>query len=207
MFYHALSLPNRKVPNFCNKNYIINRKSTISRQEYQPKDINKYRQEAFDGKLWIIIHNFMIVIAGGIKMKKDDCIFCKIAAGEIPSATIYEDESFRVILDIAPASKGHAIILPKKHGADIFELEEEDCTNIFLVAAKVSKAMKEVLHCDGLNVLQNNGEAAGQTVFHFHMHLIPRYIGDKVSIAWKCGEYLDDDKEKILKSLKDRMSL
>ena len=98
------------------------------------------------------------------KKMVDDCIFCKINKGEIPSTTIYEDDDFKVMLDINPASRG-----------------------LFKVARKCAKAMKEVLHCDGINVLQNNGEAAGQTVFHLHVHLIPRYKGDTVNISWEPG--------------------
>lgn len=120
-------------------------------------------------------------------MTKADCIFCKIANGEIPSKTLYEDDSFRVILDISPASKGHAIILPKNHAANLYELPEEDASKILLVAKKVATALKDVLHCDGMNILQNNGEAAGQTVFHLHVHLIPRYENDNVKIEWEAG--------------------
>lgn len=120
-------------------------------------------------------------------MKKEDCIFCKIAAGEIPSKTLYEDESFRVILDISPASKGHAIILPKSHAANLYELSDEDASRILVVAKKVATVMQDILHCDGLNVLQNNGEAAGQSVFHLHVHLIPRYENDTVNIKWAPG--------------------
>ena len=107
-----------------------------------------------------------------------DCIFCKIAAGEIPSSTIYEDEDFRVILDLGPATKGHALILPKKHFRNIFEMDDETAAKVFVLAKKLACAMKETLHCDGLNVVQNNEEIAGQTVFHFHMHIIPRYEND-----------------------------
>ena len=120
-------------------------------------------------------------------MSDNNCIFCKIANGEIPSKTLYEDERFRVILDISPASKGHAIILVKQHAANIFELSEEDAAAIYVVAKKVATAMKKVLNCDGINILQNNGEAAGQTVFHLHMHIIPRYEGDQVKIKWTPG--------------------
>lgn len=126
-------------------------------------------------------------------MKDCNCIFCKIAAGEIPSRTLYEDDSFRVILDISPASKGHAIILPKNHAANIYEISEEDAGKIFVVAKKVATVMKDVLHCDGMNILQNNGEVAGQTVFHLHVHLIPRYEGDQLQIKWtpqKMGDEL-----------------
>ena len=134
-------------------------------------------------------------------MKNENCIFCKIAAGEIPSATIYEDADFRVILDIEPASKGHALILPKEHYANLYELPEELASKVLVVAKKVVTAMTEVLGCDGYNVLQNNGEVAGQTVFHFHMHLIPRYENDEVNIGWKPGTLLDEVKELVVSEM------
>ena len=112
-----------------------------------------------------------------------DCIFCKIANGEIPAATLYEDEDFRVILDLGPASKGHALILPKAHAANIYELSDEMAAKAMILAKKMATAMTEALKCDGFNIVQNNGECAGQTVFHFHMHLIPRYQGDTVGIT------------------------
>lgn len=135
-------------------------------------------------------------------MKEENCIFCKIAAGEIPSTTIYEDEDFRVILDIEPASKGHALILPKEHYANLYELDDTLASKVLVLAKKLTTALKEVLGCDGYNIVQNNGEAAGQTVFHFHMHLIPRYKGDTVQIGWKPGTLTDETKEKIISKLK-----
>ena len=111
-------------------------------------------------------------------MRDDNCIFCKIANGEIPSATLYEDEDFRVILDLGPATKGHALILPKNHFANLFEIPEDMDAKAFILAKKIAKKMKDVFGCDGVNIVQNNGVAAGQTVFHFHIHLIPRYEGD-----------------------------
>ena len=120
-----------------------------------------------------------------------DCIFCKIANGEIPSNTIYEDDDFRVILDLGPATKGHALVLPKKHYADLFEIPEETVAGAAKVAKKVAATMKEKLGCDGLNLVQNNGEAAGQTVFHFHMHLIPRYKDDDAKLGWKVHDITD----------------
>lgn len=120
-------------------------------------------------------------------MKETACIFCKIANGEIPSETLYEDEDFRVILDVAPATRGHALILPKKHYANLYELPEELGARAIALAKKMAAKMTEKLGCDGLNLVQNNGEAAGQTVFHFHMHLIPRYKDDCQQIGWKAG--------------------
>ena len=112
--------------------------------------------------------------------------------------TIYEDDDFRVILDIEPASKGHALILPKEHYANFYELPDELAAKILLVAKKVITKMTDIVKCDGYNVLQNNGEAAGQTVFHYHMHLIPRYQEDEVTIAWNHGELSATVKEEIL---------
>ena len=129
---------------------------------------------------------------------REDCIFCKIANGEIPAATLFEDEDFRVILDLNPAALGHALILPKKHAANLFELPDETAAKALGLAKKVGGKLKDGLHADGLNVVQNNGEVAGQTVFHFHMHLIPRYPDDTVNVKWKPGTLTDADKEKIL---------
>ena len=131
-----------------------------------------------------------------------DCIFCKIANGEIPSATLYEDEDFRVILDLGPASKGHALILPKAHAANIYEISDDMAAKAMILAKKMSTKMTEALKCDGFNIVQNNGEPAGQTVFHFHMHLIPRYEGDQVGITWKPGTLTDEVKNEILEKLK-----
>nr|WP_027870458.1 HIT family protein [[Eubacterium] cellulosolvens] len=135
-----------------------------------------------------------------------DCIFCKIAAGEIPSATIYEDEDFRVILDLGPATKGHALILPKQHYADITEMPEELTAKAFVLAKKIVTFMKDALPSDGYNIVQNNGEAAGQTVFHFHIHLIPRYKNDHAGVGWKPGELTDAWKEEILEKSKELRS-
>lgn len=132
----------------------------------------------------------------------DNCIFCKIASGEIPAATLYEDDQFRVILDLGPASKGHALILPKNHYADLFEIPQETAEKAMAVAKKMGTALKEALDCDGLNVVQNNGEAAGQTVFHFHMHLIPRYQNDHAGVTWTPGTLTDEVKEEVLAKVK-----
>lgn len=136
-------------------------------------------------------------------MKKEDCIFCKIANGEIPSRTLYEDEEFRVILDLGPATRGHALILPKEHAANLYELPEETAGRAMILAKKMATQMTEKLRCDGFNLVQNNGECAGQTVLHFHLHLIPRYKDDQQNILWKptspSGEELDAVWEQITK--------
>lgn len=134
-------------------------------------------------------------------MKKDDCIFCKIAAGEIPSKTLYEDEDFRVILDLSPATKGHALILPKDHANNLYELPEETAAKVLVVAKKMATRMTEKLGCDGLNLVQNNGEVAGQTVMHFHMHMIPRYKEDGQKINWTPGEVTQEMLENTRKQI------
>ena len=133
----------------------------------------------------------------------ETCIFCKIANGEIPAATLYEDDDFRVILDLGPASKGHALILPKVHAANIYEISDEMAAKAMVLAKKMAAKMTDALKCDGFNIVQNNGEPAGQTVFHFHMHLIPRYKGDKVGITWEPGTLTDEVKKEVLEKLKN----
>lgn len=118
-------------------------------------------------------------------MTENDCIFCKIANGEIPSASIYEDEMFNVILDLGPASKGHALIIPKEHFKDICELDEVVAAKVLPLAAKIGIAMKKSLGCAGFNLVQNNGAAAGQTVSHFHVHIIPRYEDGPNIVTWE----------------------
>lgn len=134
-------------------------------------------------------------------MKDNNCIFCKIANGEIPSASLYEDEKVKVILDISPASKGHALILPKEHYKNLYEISDDMASHVMMTAKKMAKKMKEELGLEGLNILQNNGEIAGQTVFHYHMHLIPRYSQDNVRVTWEHGEVSDTDKEELVKKL------
>lgn len=134
-------------------------------------------------------------------MKEANCIFCKIANGEIPSKTLYEDDNFRIILDLGPATKGHALILPKEHYANLFELPEETAGEAMKVAKKMADKMMKRLGCEGLNVVQNNGEMAGQTVFHFHMHLIPRYRTDGQSIGWKPQEVSQEELGKIYEQI------
>lgn len=130
-----------------------------------------------------------------------NCIFCKIISGDIPSSVLYEDEDFKVIMDISPASRGHAIILTKKHFENLYEIDDEVAKKVLVVAKKVAKAMKKELNCDGLNLLQNNGEDAGQSVFHIHFHLIPRYKGDSVKLKWVPGEYENGEAMELAKRI------
>ena len=134
-------------------------------------------------------------------MKDENCIFCKLAGVEIPTATLYEDEDFRVILDANPAAKGHALIIPKEHYANLYELDDELAGKVLVLAKKMITKLTDILGCDGYNIVQNNGEAAGQTVFHFHMHLIPRFKDDGVGVTWKMGELTEEDKNDILSKM------
>lgn len=135
-------------------------------------------------------------------MRKDDCIFCKLANGDIPTRTIYEDSLFRVIMDANPATKGHALIIPKDHADNLFDLPDETAQKAMLLAKKIATIMKEKLRCDGFNLVQNNGEVAGQTVFHFHLHLIPRYLDDKQNILWEPKSFSDEQMDEIVESIK-----
>lgn len=134
-------------------------------------------------------------------MKQDNCIFCKIANGEIPSRTVYEDEDFRAILDLGPATKGHTLILPKDHAANLYELPDETAKKLLPTAKKVAALLRERLGCEGLNLVQNNGELAGQTVMHFHLHVIPRYADDGQKILWAPTEPSAEELDEVLKKL------
>lgn len=136
-------------------------------------------------------------------MNKPDCIFCKIIKGDIPSRTLYEDELFKVIMDIEPATKGHALILPKAHYDDLYQLGEDEAKALIPLAQKLARNMAEKLGCEGLNLVQNNGEVANQTVKHFHLHLIPRYTDDKNKerLSWNHEDYTAEQLDDIFSQL------
>ncbi len=135
-------------------------------------------------------------------MKEENCVFCKIASGEIPSYTLYEDNLFKVFLDLSPTSFGHALLIPKEHYANLFELDDDIASKALILAKKVATAMKASLQCDGFNLLQNNGEIAGQTMFHFHIHLIPRYKDDNTKIIFDHKSLKEEDAKTILDTIK-----
>jgi histidine triad (HIT) family protein len=135
-------------------------------------------------------------------MKDDNCIFCKLANGVFPTNSIYEDENFNVILDNGPATKGHCLILPKEHYANLYELPEDTAAEAMKLAKKLAKILTEKLSADGLNLVQNNGAAAGQTVNHFHLHLIPRYENDGQHILWKPTEPSAEELKALCENLK-----
>ena len=134
---------------------------------------------------------------------KDDCIFCKLANGVFETNTLYEDDSFRVIFDASPATNGHVLIIPKEHYANVFELPDEVASKVYVLAKKIAGVLKEVTGCEGVNILQNNGEVAGQTVFHFHMHIIPRY-GEDI-IKWEQKEANQEEIDNIISKAKSML--
>ncbi|MBZ4666903.1 MAG: histidine triad family protein [Epulopiscium sp.] len=130
-----------------------------------------------------------------------ECLFCKIANGEIPSATVLENSEFRVILDRFPGSKGHLLIIPKEHVENIFEIDPEKGGRLFALSVQLAKILKKELDLEGLNIVQNNGKIAGQTIFHFHLHLIPRYSDDRINITWKPTEPTEEELDVLAKKL------
>lgn len=130
-------------------------------------------------------------------MRDENCIFCKIANGDIPARTLFENDHFRVILDAGPATRGHALVLPKDHYADLFELPQDAAADAMRVAKQVGTQIVDKMGADGLNLVQNNGETAGQTVRHFHLHLIPRYKNDGQHILWEPGTLSDSELDAI----------
>ena len=133
-----------------------------------------------------------------------DCIFCKIINGEIPSTKVFENEHVLAFLDISQVTKGHTLVIPKVHKENLFELTPEIAKELFSVVPEIAKAIKQEFNPIGLNSLNNNGEAAGQSVFHFHMHLIPRYgEGDGFGAVWKThtSEYTPEDLTTIADSI------
>lgn len=140
--------------------------------------------------------------------KKDDCIFCKIAAGDIPSAKVYEDDDVLAFLDLSQVTKGHTLVIPKNHEENIYELSEETAQKLFKVIPKISNAIKTAYNPIGLNMLNNNGEAAGQSVFHYHLHLLPRYgKGDGFGAVWHdhSSAYSNDDLQTISQMIKSNL--
>ena len=130
-----------------------------------------------------------------------NCIFCKIIAGEIPSFKIHEDDNFIAILDRFPSSPGHALIIPKRHAADMFELTPAEAAAIIPLAQKLGSKIKSTLQADGLNIIQNNGSAARQEVMHYHMHLIPRYSGDGLKLGFRATDQSIEELAEMAKRL------
>ena len=135
----------------------------------------------------------------------DNCIFCKILKNEIPSSTVYEDDKFRAIMDIGPISKGHVILLAKEHTANLLEADDALLAAALPAAKKVAKAVKKTVGCDGINILQNNGEEAGQTVFHLHIHVIPRSKEDGVKLPPPMVKYAEGEAAELAKKIAENI--
>jgi len=117
-------------------------------------------------------------------MTDPDCIFCKIAAGELPATIVDEDERTISFMDIQPASRGHALVIPRSHAADVHAIDPQDLAAVAAAAQRLAAKLRDSLGADGVNLLNSSGAAAWQTVFHFHMHVIPRYAGDPLRLPW-----------------------
>ena len=139
-------------------------------------------------------------------MRDDNCIFCKLANGDIPTNTIYEDADFRVILDASPAAKGHALILPKQHFKDLCQLDPAIAAKPLPLPGKIGAAMNKALGCTRFNVVQNNGISAGQTVFHFHVHIIPRYENGPDMVTWAPGKATPEELAEISSSIREELT-
>ena len=116
-----------------------------------------------------------------------DCIFCKIVAGELPGTIIDEDERTIAFMDINPATRGHALVIPRKHACDLLEIEPDELAAVAIAAQRLAARVHERLGADGVNLINSCGSAAWQTVFHFHIHVIPRYEGDPLRLPWVPG--------------------
>ena len=117
-------------------------------------------------------------------MSPDDCLFCGIVAGSVPSQTIDSDESTVAFMDINPATPGHALVVPRRHSTDLLEVEPDDLAATANAAQRLARRMKEVLDADGVNLINACGAAAWQSVFHFHIHVVPRYEDDPLELPW-----------------------
>lgn len=135
-----------------------------------------------------------------------DCIFCKIVNGEIPSSTIYEDDVVKAFLDLSQTTPGHTLVIPKKHIANIFDYDESLASAVFARIPKIARAIKKSNpHIIGMNIINNNGEVAGQTVFHSHFHLVPRYSEDddfSIHFGDHSNQYTANDLQKIAANIK-----
>ncbi|MYL32355.1 HIT domain-containing protein [Pontibacillus yanchengensis] len=137
-----------------------------------------------------------------------DCIFCKIMDGDIPSAKVYEDEFVYAFLDISQTTKGHTLVIPKQHTKNIYETDATTAEQLFSRVPKVANAIKEAFNPVGLNMLNNNEEAAGQSVFHLHIHLIPRYgSNDGFGAKWEThtDDYSNEDLQSIASSIAEQV--
>jgi len=133
------------------------------------------------------------------------CVFCKILDGEIPSHEVYRDENTYAFLDVNPVNEGHTLIIPERHAETVTDLEEDEATDLFRTVHCVAKAVDEALNPEGINLLQNNGEAAGQEVQHVHFHVIPRHRNDGLDVTWKPGDLDTETAETLVEDIKESL--
>ena len=126
-----------------------------------------------------------------------DCLFCKIVAGELPSTRVHEDDRVIAIMDIFPATRGHVLVIPRAHATDVNEVSEDDLAAVASVAKRLAGLAMRGLAADGVTIMQSNGAAAWQTVFHYHVHVIPRYRDDPLVLPWRPGEAPADPAELV----------
>jgi histidine triad (HIT) family protein len=134
-----------------------------------------------------------------------DCVFCRIVKGEIPSARIFESNSAIAFLDVAPAAKGHALVIPKKHFETLFDVPEKDLREIIVAVKNVASAVVDAAEADGFNIIQSNGVSAGQVIPHVHFHIIPRKQGDELSFEWGHIELDKEELEALREKVKNRI--
>ena len=132
----------------------------------------------------------------------DDCIFCKIVAGELPAQRVDEDEHTIAFLDLNPWTRGHALVIPREHSANLYEIADEDLARTAAAAKRIARRIKERLGCDGINLINSSGPAAWQTVFHFHIHVIPRYDDDPLELPTRPQEADPDELERVAHELR-----
>ena len=132
-----------------------------------------------------------------------DCLFCKIVAGELPSVRVHEDERTVAFMDISPATRGHAQVIPRRHARDLHEVGEEDLAACVSAARRLAGRARERLGADGVNLLNSAGSAAWQTVFHFHLHVIPRYEDDPLRLPWRPQPGDEEEIEAAAERLRD----
>jgi len=132
----------------------------------------------------------------------EECIFCKIVKGEIPCAKIYEDEKVLSFLDISPANKGHALVIPKRHHEKFNDMPEDDAAALMKAANKVSRAVEKAIGPDGYSILINNGKAAGQEVGHVHLHIMPKYDKDDFKLLWTHTKYQEGEMDQVKEKIK-----
>jgi histidine triad (HIT) family protein len=138
-----------------------------------------------------------------------DCIFCKIIDGTIPSTKVYEDENVYAFMDVSPLTKGHTLLVPKQHVQDLFEMPEDVARNLYAVAPKIANALKSAFNPQGMNTLNNNGAFAGQSVFHYHLHFIPRYDeSDGLKMKWetKQGEFTPEALQSLAAQISEKLN-